>query len=119
MQKGHGENIMNNVLVYKDYYGTVEFCLEDKILFGKVIGINDHITYHGSDVKAIQEDFQNAVEAYVEHCIEIGKEPEKMYKGSFNIRIKPELHKDLAVYSAIHGMSLNSAVEKAIREYIN
>ncbi|MCL2694234.1 MAG: type II toxin-antitoxin system HicB family antitoxin [Oscillospiraceae bacterium] len=110
---------MNNALSYKDYYGTVEFCLEDKILFGRVIGINDHITYEGFDVKSLQDDFQNAVDAYIEHCIEIGKKPQKTYKGSFNIRIKPDLHSQLVVYSDLHGMSLNSTVEKAIQEYIS
>ncbi|MCL1824224.1 MAG: type II toxin-antitoxin system HicB family antitoxin [Oscillospiraceae bacterium] len=110
---------MNNVLTYKDYYGTVEFSLEDKVLFGRIIGIKDHITYEGRDVDSLQEDFQNAVEEYFIHCAEIGKPPQKIYKGSFNVRIEPELHRQLAVYSALHGISLNSTVEKAIKTFIN
>ena len=110
---------MKNVLSYKGYYGSVEFSDEDDVFFGRIIGINDRITYEGRDVKSLRDDFQNAVEDYLETCKEIGKEPEKTYKGSFNIRIAPALHKQLVVYSASHGMTLNATVEEAIRNYID
>ena len=41
-------------------------------------------------------------------------EPEQPYKGTFNVRINPELHRNIAVYAIEHGKSLNAAVEKAI-----
>ncbi|MCL2444295.1 MAG: type II toxin-antitoxin system HicB family antitoxin [Treponema sp.] len=52
-------------------------------------------------------------------CAELGKEPEKSYKGSFNVRIEPVLHRQLVVYSTSHGKSLNSVVGEAISNYIN
>ena len=110
---------MNNALSYNGYYGNVEYSREDKVFWGRIIGISDNITYEGVDVKSLEEDFQCAVEDYLEMCIEVGKEPEKTYKGSFNVRIEPTLHRQLAVYSASLGLSLNSAVEKAIREFIS
>lgn len=51
-------------------------------------------------------------------CEEVGKEPEKEYKGSFNVRVKPALHRKLAEYSSKNGESLNRTVEKAIEAYI-
>ena len=110
---------MKNVMSYKDYYGSVEFSDEDDVFWGRIIGINDRITYEGTDIKSLREDFKHAVEDYLEVCKELGKEPEKTYKGSFNVRIGSALHKQLAVYSASHGMTLNAAVEEAIREYIH
>lgn len=41
-------------------------------------------------------------------------EPEQPYKGIFNVRISPELHRNIAVYAIEHGKSLNAAVEEAI-----
>ncbi len=41
----------------------------------------------------------------------------KMYKGSFNIRIKPELHKQAAQMALKEGKSLNQYIEDAIEEY--
>jgi predicted HicB family RNase H-like nuclease len=110
---------MNNVMEYKGYYGTVEYSATDKVLHGKVIGIKSLLSYEGDNVQNLEEDFQECVDDYLEFCTEKGFEPEKAYKGSFNIRIEPALHRQLSVYSVSNGMSLNSTVEKAIREYIN
>lgn len=109
---------MKSTMSYMGYYGSVEFSDEDNVFYGVIIGINDHITYEGNSVKSLRRDFENAVEDYLYACSQIGKEPEKTYKGSFNVRIAPELHRELAIYSSASGRSLNSTVEEAIRSYI-
>ena len=110
---------MNNMLEYKGYYGTVELSVTDNVLFGKIIGINSLISYEGDGVQSLRDDFQGAVEDYLEMCAANGVEPEKMYKGSFNVRIAPELHKTLALYSASSGQTLNAVVEEAIKHFVN
>ena len=109
---------MNNILEYKGYYGTVEYSTEDKILFGKVLGINGLISYEGESVHSLKEDFEGAIDDYLSMCSEKGIEPEKVYRGNFNVRVSPELHKSLVVFSASRGQTLNSAVEEAIRRYV-
>ncbi len=109
---------MNSTLEYKGYVGTVELSENDNILFGKVIGINSLISYEGESVQSLRDDFQGAVDDYIEMCQDKGVEPEKTYKGSFNVRISPDLHKNLARFSALKGKSLNSAVEEAITQYV-
>jgi len=109
---------MTNTMKYKNYYGSVEFSNEDSVFWGKIIGINDHITYEGDSVETLRNNFQEAVEDYFEICKEIGKDPEKAYKGTFNVRIAPALHRELAIYSTAQGKTLNSTVEEAIRDYI-
>jgi len=104
---------------YNGYYGSVEFSDEDDVFFGRIIGINDRITYEGDSVKALRSDFETAVEEYLETCSQLGKKPEKAYKGTFNVRIAPALHRQLAVFSATNGKTLNAAVEEAITKYIN
>ena len=109
---------MKNALNYKGYYGSVEFSDKDNVFFGRVIGINDHITYEGDSAKSLRVDFQEAVDEYLETCAQLGKEPEKAYKGTFNVRIAPTLHRQLVVFSATNGQTLNATVEEAIRNYI-
>ena len=109
---------MNNILEYKGYCGTVEFSSNDNVLFGKVLGINGLLSYEGDSVQALKEDFESAVDDYLESCKEKGIEPEKAYRGKFNVRVSPEVHKNLVVYSASRGKTLNSTVEEAIRDYI-
>ena len=109
---------MNNVMEYKGYYGTVEFSATDNILFGKVVGVRSLISYEGDSLQSLKEDFEGAIDDYLEICAENSVEPEKTYKGSFNVRVSPELHKRLAIFSASRGQTLNSTVEEAIRLYV-
>ena len=109
---------MKNSLSYKGFYGSVEFSDEDNVFFGRIIGINDRITYEGDSVNSLRKDFNAAVDEYLSVCTELGKEPEKPYKGSFNVRIEPVLHRQLVIYSASQGKSLNSVVAEAISNYV-
>lgn len=47
-----------------------------------------------------------------------GLEPEKAYKGSFNVRISPELHKQAVVYAVSNQISLNRVMEEALSNYV-
>ena len=105
---------MSNLLSYKNYNGTVEYSKEDSCLFGKVIVIKSLLSYEGDSVKELEQDFQNVIDEYLTDCKERNVEPEQPYKGTFNIRISPGLHRNIAVYAIEHGKSLNAVVEEAI-----
>lgn len=105
---------MSSLLSYKNYSGTVEYSKEDKCLYGKVIGIKSLLSYEGNSVEELETDFQSVIDEYLEECKERGIEPEQSYKGTFNVRISPDLHRMLAIYAVEHGKSLNAVVEEAI-----
>lgn len=109
---------MKNTMEYKGYIGSVEFSETDEVFFGKVLGIRALISYEGTSAKELIEDFHGAVDAYLEMCSETEEEPEKAYKGSFNIRISPELHKQIAVYAMSQQVSINSLVERALQNFV-
>ena len=105
---------MSNLLSYKNYNGTVEYSKEDNCLFGKVIGIRSLLSYEGDSVKELERDFQNVIDEYLDDCKGRNVDPEQPFKGTFNVRISPELHRNIAVYAIEHGKSLNAAVEESI-----
>lgn len=109
---------MNNTFEYSGYIGTIEFSEEDALFFGKVMGIRSLISYEGKNANELISDFHSAVDDYLAVCEAEGREPEKAYKGSFNIRISPELHKQLVVCATSRQMSLNSFVENALRKSV-
>jgi predicted HicB family RNase H-like nuclease len=76
---------MGNLLKYKDYYGTIEYDLEDNILYGKVLFIKDKIGYHGSSTEDLQKNFQETIDDYLDFCKKIGVEPDKILKDTFNM----------------------------------
>lgn len=109
---------MNNIFEYKGYHTKVEFNSESFTLRGKIEGINDFVDFECNDVNLVEKEFQNAVDDYLEFCKEVGKEPEKEYKGTFNVRIEPELHRKLAIMASKNGESMNAAISKAVKEYV-
>ena len=109
---------MSNTMEYKNYVGSVEFSESDGVFFGKVMGIRSLISYEGTTAKELVADFHGAVDDYLELCAAEGKEPERAYKGSFNVRVSPELHKQAVIYASSRQMSLNSLVEQALRSYL-
>ena len=105
-------------LDYKGYTGSIEYSTEDGLLFGKVLGIRGLISYEGETGKALEKDFREAVDAYLEDCKVVGKKPEKPYKGSFNVRIPAELHQKAALMAMESKESLNTFVAEAIRSRV-
>lgn len=110
---------MNNTMEYKGYIGSVEFSAEDMIFYGKVQGIRSLISYEGTTAEELISDFHAAVDDYLDACEQEGSQPEVAYKGSFNVRLGSELHKQAVIYAMAHEQSLNSLVEEAVREKIS
>ena len=111
--------MIQNIVEYKEFIGSVNYSDADECFFGKIEGINDLVTFEGSSVKELKKAFRQAVDDYLELCNETGKEPYRSVKGSFNIRIEPKLHYD-AIYTALKmGMSLNQFVAEAIKKNVD
>lgn len=109
---------MSNLLIYKNYTGSVEYSTEDDIFYGKIEFITDTVLYEGSSVEELKRNFHEAVDDYIEACEEIGKEPQKPFKGNILARIGPDLHKKAALIALQKRMSLNKFVESAIQHEI-
>ncbi len=110
---------MNNTMEYKGYLGSVEFSEEDALFYGKILGIRALISYEGTNAAELVADFHGAVDDYLELCVQSGTEPEKAYKGCFNVRISPDLHKQAVIAAMSHNMSLNSFVETSIQQALH
>jgi predicted HicB family RNase H-like nuclease len=105
---------MKNCLEYKGYAGTVEFSADDKIFFGKVQGINDLVTFEGASVDELENAFKGSVDDYLETCAALNREPDKTFKGSFNVRISTKLHRETALLAIKRGLNLNEIVKRAL-----
>lgn len=106
---------MNNTIQYKGYIGNVEFSEDDGFFYGKVMGIRSLISYKGENAKELLDDFHDAIDDYLETCKAEGKEPETAFKGSFNVRLSPDLHEKIFVYAVSHQMSMNKYIEDVLK----
>lgn len=105
---------MKGYLKYKNYLGSVEYSAEDDCLYGKVVGIRGLISYEGNSLDELKQDFYDAVDEYLELCKAEKKQPETAFKGSFNVRIDPELHRNVAIKAREENMTLNAFVKRAL-----
>lgn len=110
---------MKKMLEYKGYHASVEFAEEDMLFVGEVFGIQDSLNFHGTTVQELIENFHDCIDNYLELCKELGRSPDKEFKGSFNVRIDPKLHREAASTANRNGMTLNQFVEEAIREAVS
>ena len=110
---------MDNVIQYKGYLARINYSSEDQILYGKIEGIDDWVTFEADSASEIEKEFHSAVDDYLAYCEEKGVEPSKSYKGSFNVRVSPELHKQAAMYGIKNGINLNQTVEMALKKMLN
>lgn len=108
-----------SILTYKGYEGTAEVDMESCVCRGKVLFIEDLVTYQAHDPGTLKKSFEDAVEDYLETCKELGREPRKPLKGQFSVRISPELHKQAVLYATDHGVSLNKVVAIAMDHFLN
>lgn len=109
---------MKNMIEYKGYLGSVNYNDEDRIFYGKVEYIRSLISYEGQDVESLRASFHEAVEDYLALCQERGIEPEKPFKGSFNIRPGTDLHRRAAIAAEQRGINLNKLVTEALEKYL-
>lgn len=97
----------------------MEFSPEDKCLVGEVLCISGKIIYEGNTYPELEVAFQDAIDSYLEFCANQGIEPQKSYKGVFNIRTTPELHKALFLKAYKLGMNLNQGANAAFESWVN
>ncbi|NYT28014.1 MAG: type II toxin-antitoxin system HicB family antitoxin [Candidatus Thiodubiliella endoseptemdiera] len=109
---------MSNTIEHKGYISSVEYSNEDKCFFGKLEMIDDLVTFEADTVKGLEKNFQDSVDDYLSTCKKLGIEAQKTYKGIFNIRISPKLHKMAYQRALKNNISLNALVGKSLEEYI-
>jgi predicted HicB family RNase H-like nuclease len=109
----------NDLLEYRGYHGSVDFSAEDEIFHGKVQFIESLLIYYGTSVNEIKKEFHDTVDSYLAFCEQNGKEPNKPYTGSFNVRTGPDLHRAAAIAAMKSGKKLNEYVRLAIQEKVD
>ena len=101
---------------YKGYIGKVEYDDENRVFTGSVINTRAVITFQGRTVDEIETEFKASIDDYLDWCREDHVEPEKPYSGRFNVRFSPELHQQAVFGAKLQGISLNSFVEKSVKD---
>ena len=106
-------------LTFRGFEGSAEIDTERQTCRGKLLFIPDLVTYEADSPKELQAAFESAVVDYIETCAALGREPQKPFKGSFNVRVSSELHRAATVRAAHDDVSLNDVVVRSLECYLH
>jgi|GEM_PF-172082 len=90
------------------------FDAEDKIIVGRVLDIDDIISFHAESVSDFEVNFHSAVDDCVSACEQLGSAPEKPASGKLMLRVPPTVHAAALKAAARSGVSLNKWAEQAL-----
>jgi predicted HicB family RNase H-like nuclease len=107
-----------SAMTYKGYTASMAFDVEDKIIVGRVEGIDDIIAFHGESIAEFEANFHAVVDDCLAACAALGGEPERPVNvnGKLMLRIAPEVHAAAIKAAARSGVSLSKWAEKALGE---
>lgn len=106
------------MIEYKAYTGVFEFDPSIDAFHGRVVGLQDVVTFEGRSIDELRGAMEESVEDYLELCESIGKAPERPYRGEFLVRTTPEVHRAVATAAEAAGVSLNAWLETAIETVV-
>ncbi|MFY9348536.1 MAG: type II toxin-antitoxin system HicB family antitoxin [Orrella sp.] len=107
------------LLFHKGYYGSIEPSLSDGVLRGRALFINQDVTYEALTVSELQPAFEAAILQYLKSCEADKRAPERPFRGQFNVRVAPGLHKSAALRAQQEKTSLNTVVVNALQHYLS
>ena len=115
-QQNSIDSAMENAMTYKGYVASMTFDAADRILVGRVLHIDDIISFHGESVTEFEAAFHESVNDYMVSCEKLGQTPEKPASGRMMLRVNPSVHSAALQASAKAHKSLNKWVEQVLRQ---
>ncbi len=104
-------------ITYKGYQASVEY--QDGSLFIKILHIDDLLLAECDDARLVEKTTHALIDDYIQTCIAEGRDPERPFKGSLNVRMDPTLHRRAAMAAVAEEKSLNAWICQAIAEKID
>ena len=94
-------------MTYKGYTASIDYSDEDQCLIGRVLDIQDGISFDGESISEIRAAFHEAIDDYLETSEKIGRPAQKPCSGKLMLRVPPEVHRHALTRAQAAGKSLN------------
>jgi len=108
------------MMEYKGYIAKVEYDDSVGMLHGEVINAAPYpiVTLDASDVDSLKREFHTSIDDYLAGCVEDGVEPRRGFSGKLNLRLEPDLHRQVSVEAAAHDLSINEWITRTVSREI-
>lgn len=98
-------------MTYQGYTARVEFDPRDNLFVGHVLGIIDRISFHGSSVDDLRDDFHQAIDFY----LETSPTPQAPSAARLTLDLTPDLHCAVMIAADVAGESLDRWATEVLR----
>lgn len=105
---------MSSTIIYKNYTASVIYDTEDDVLVGRVMNIDDVITFHAASIPELKTAMSETVEDYLQACESLGQTANKPASGKLMLRIAPEVHASALRAASNARQSLNKWAEQVL-----
>jgi len=99
---------MINVMEIDGFHAVISFDPDINLVRGEFIDLNGGAEFYAGDAESLRREGQTSLKVFLDMCREDGVEPRRQFSGRFNLRLPPDLHRDLAAAAAAEGKSLNA-----------
>jgi predicted HicB family RNase H-like nuclease len=109
---------MNTTVSYRGYDGSIIHDAEDHLYHGKILGVRDMVIYHGYTVEEAGTIFRQAVDDYISHFEQDGKEPPKPF-ASLPAQIPHELQVKAALFAHENHVDVENVLNMALSNFFD
>jgi predicted HicB family RNase H-like nuclease len=102
------------MITHKGYTGSLEIDENAGIIFGRILGIRDVVTFAGETVAEAKQAFEDSVDDYLAFCQELEQTPDKPFSGKLPFRTTPEHHRNVFIAATKAGKSINAWMDEVL-----
>lgn len=104
-----------NFMKYKGYTARIEYSEHDHVFFGRVLGIKPIIGFHADNVHALENEFHNMIDFYLDCCRADGQRPERPPTGKVTVSLPIDAYAGVSQAAEEMGQSIDELVVSAVR----
>jgi predicted HicB family RNase H-like nuclease len=106
--------MLSNVISYRGHYARITFDPSADAFHGRVLGMQDVISFYGRTSDELREEMRAAVEDYIAWCKAEGDKPEKSWAGKLTLRPDEDVRRRVLIAAAARGQSVNAWINQVI-----
>jgi predicted HicB family RNase H-like nuclease len=106
--------MLSNVISYRGYHAQITYDPSADAFHGRVLGMQDVISFYGRTPDELREEMKAAVEDYVAWCEQEGDKPEKSWAGKLTLRPDEDVRRRVLIAAAAQGQSVNAWINQLI-----
>ena len=107
-----------NILEVDGYKARIEYDPDLDQFRGEILGLNGSADFYGKSLSTLRREFRTSLKVFLKVCDENGIKPVREYSGKFNLRIAPELHREIAALATGDDKSINQWVSEVLEQTV-